>query len=132
MWEKVFRFTLKTPAVHTINVKKEGKKGAKISMNMAVSLRTSANSLVVENRKTIRMQSVIHKTGAFSCVPPFFSLRVQLTPEKQTGNLRNKTLNPRVKAGIKLYPFCQAKRILPNIPVPSAGKHKTFRMHIKY
>lgn len=34
------------PAVHTIRVKKAGEYGASISMNMAMSLRTSAKSLV--------------------------------------------------------------------------------------
>ncbi len=42
---KVF-FTLNIPAVHTIRVKQAGKYGASISMNMAMSLRTSAKSLV--------------------------------------------------------------------------------------
>lgn len=37
--------TLKVPETHIISVKKAGKYGAKISMNMAMSLRISAKSL---------------------------------------------------------------------------------------
>lgn len=52
-------FTLKTPAVHTTRVKQAGKYGARISMNIAMSLRTSANSL----KKKILIFNSLPKTN---------------------------------------------------------------------
>lgn len=51
----MFIFTLNIPAVHTIRVKQAGKYGADISMNMAMSLRTSAKSLVRNQKKERQM-----------------------------------------------------------------------------
>lgn len=52
-------FTLNNPAVHTIMVKQAGKYGAKISMNMAMSLSTSAKSLLKNIEKKDAWNQII-------------------------------------------------------------------------
>lgn len=80
----------------------------------------------------------------YTCIPPFFGLRVQFTPGRRQKKLimrrnfyqrKRSTKHPSTalklhklvmdwkKQQLWAHPFCQAKRILPNMPVPSAGEN---------
>lgn len=125
-----FLFTLNTPAVHTISVKKAGKCGANISMNMAMSLRTSAKSLARNKQKghsTSNGFMIMTRLPFFffflciACtprIPPCFGLRVQFTPGRRRQKLimkRNfhqwlRSTNKRKTEGVAYECTLSAKR----------------------
>lgn len=94
-----------------MSVKKAGKYGANISMNMATSLRTSAKSLQKQPRRTFKKPKLCKAMAAASRVPPLFGLRVEFSPgNKDKSHQRWTRLHSRGFLYFKIFTLSSMQR----------------------
>lgn len=80
-------------------------------------------------KNTSNWTNSLKHVAAPSCTPPLFSLRVEFCPGNEDKNLISWTLCKTFFCNFfkqYIYPFLHAKRILPHMPVPSAGQKPHF------
>lgn len=108
-----------------MSVKKAGKDGANISMNMATSLRTSAKSLQKQPRRTFKntkLGKLCKAMAAAPRVPPLFGLRVEFSPgNKDKSHQRWTRLHSRRFLYFKIFTLSSMQR----------GFFHTCRFHLR-